>query len=371
MEPQQPFALGAPTPVKPNAIERGLADLWKRADEQLRDTGQHALIRSCTLNFAVVLPRAELIQQAADAAAALTLQHPSRIFLVSAEPQAEASTLESSVSALCHLAAPGGRHICCEQVTVVARGDAVRELTPLILGLLIPDVPLVAWWRGGLSLDLPLFRKLTDIADRIVVDTAEFDTPPAALTRLAQALKQGPVALADLAWSRLTCWRELTAQFFDAPQQRPYLDRLDRVALEIGGGVLRAEGLLWLGWLASRLGWTPTGAQALEEGYACAFDSRAGGVNAEVRSSGDDSQMVRRLELAAGGDARFMVEQQRPGCVRATTHVLEQSMPPRIVPLRTYDTVQLLSDELDFVSRDRIYEDALTVAARLAEFLIE
>jgi glucose-6-phosphate dehydrogenase assembly protein OpcA len=163
----------------------------------------------------------------------------------------------------------------------------------------------------------------------------------------------------------------LTAQFFDAPQQRPYLDRLDRVAVEIGGGALPPEGLLWLGWLASRLGWTPTGGQALDEGYAYAFNSRGGGVHAEVRSGDDDSQKVPRLELRAGGDARFMVEQQQPGCVCATTHVHEQFKPPRIVPLRSYDTVQLLSDELDFVGRDRVYEDALTVAARLAEFLIE
>lgn len=321
MEPQQPFALGAPTPVEPNAIERGLTDLWNRADEQLRDTGQRALIRSCTLNFVVVLPRADLIPQAADTAAALTLRHPCRIFLVGAEPQAESGKLESSVSALCHIPTPGGRHICCEQVTVVALGDAVRRLTQLILGLLIPDVPLVVWWRSGLSFDLPLFQGLTHVADRLIVDTAEFDTPAAALARLARLLKQRPLALADLAWNRLTCWRELTAQFFDAAQQRPYLDRLDRVAVEAGGGALPPEGLLWLGWLASRLGWTPTGARAADGGYVCTFDSRAGGVNAEVRSSGADSRTVRRLELAAGGEARFMVEQQQAGYVCATAHV--------------------------------------------------
>lgn len=357
--------------VEPNAIARGLADLWKRADQQLQDTGQHALIRSCTLNFAAVLPRAELIQQAADAAAALTLRHPSRIFLVSAEPQATASQLEASVSGLCHLAAPGSHHICCEQVTVMARGDAVRGLAPLILGLLIPDVPLVTWWHGGLSLDLPLFQQFKDITDRLVIDTAEFDTPPVALIRLARVLKQRPVAVADLAWSRLTCWRELTAQFFDAPQQRPYLDRLDRVAVEISGGAPRAEGLLWLGWLASRLGWTLAGARAVDHGYACMFDSHGGGVQAEVRSAGADSQTVQRLELAAGGDTRFIVEQHRPGCVRATTHTHGESLPPRIVPLRSCDAVQLLSEELDFVGRDRVYEDALRVAARVAEFLVE
>jgi glucose-6-phosphate dehydrogenase assembly protein OpcA len=370
MDPQRPFALGAPTTVQPDAIARGLADLWQRADEQLQDTGQHALTRSCTLNFAVVLPRAELIEQAADAAAALTLRHPSRIFLLSAEPQASASKLEASVSALCHLAA-GGHHICCEQVTLLARGDAVRGLASLILGLLIPDVPLVTWWRGGLSLDLPIFQQFWDITDRTVIDTADFAPPLVALIRLARALKQRPVAVADLAWSRLTCWRELTAQFFDAPQQRLYLDRLDRVVVETGGGAPRAEGLLWLGWLASRLGWTPTGAQASDERYACTFDSRGGGVHAEVRSSGSDSQTVQRLEVAAGGDARFMVELQPAGCVRAATHTQGQSLPPRIVPLRRCDAVQLLSDELDFVGRDRVYEDALMLAARVAEFLVE
>jgi glucose-6-phosphate dehydrogenase assembly protein OpcA len=371
MEPLQPFALGPPAAVQPSAIARGLADLWQRAEQQLQEAGGHALIRSCTLNFAVLVPRAELIQPATDAAAALTLRHPSRIFLVSAEPQATASALEASVSALCHLAAPAGHHICCEQVTLMARGDAVRGIAPLILGLLIPDVPLVTWWRGGLSLDLPLFQEFWNITNRTVVDTAESGTPARTLIRLARALEQHPVAVADLAWSRLTCWRELTAQFFDAPQQRPYLDRLDHVAVETGGGAPPPDGLLWLGWLASRLGWTPTGARASGQGYTCMFDSRGGGVRAEVRSSGADSRTVRRLELAAGNDARFLVELQQRGCVRATTHVREQSLPPRTVPLRSRDTVELLSEELDFVGRDRVYEDALRVAARLAEFLVE
>jgi glucose-6-phosphate dehydrogenase assembly protein OpcA len=371
MEPQQPFALSAPTAVEPHAIARGLTDLWKRADEQLRDSGQRALIRSCTLNFVVLLPRADLIPQAADTAAALTLRHPCRIFLVGTEPQAEADKLESSVSALCHIPSPGGPHICCEQVTVAARGEAVSRLTQLILGLLIPDIPLVVWWHRGLSFDLPLFEGLVRIADRLIVDTAEFDPPAAALTRLARLLEQRPLTVTDLAWGRLTCWRELTAQFFDAPQQRPYLDRLDRVAVETSGEAPRAEGLLWLDWLASRLGWTPTGARALDQGYAWTFDSRGRGVLAEVRGGGSDSQTLRRFELAAGGEARFVVEQQQPGCVLATAHVRGQSMPPRTVPLPSCDAVQLLSDELDFVGRDHVYEEALGVAALLVEFLVE
>src|SRR5262249_45125879 len=61
-------------------------------------------------------------------------------------------------------------------------------------------------------------------------------------------------------WERLTLWRELTAQFFDGPTLRPYLDRIRRVTIEFvqNGPANRAQALLVAGWLASRLGWQPT-----------------------------------------------------------------------------------------------------------------
>lgn len=368
MEAQHPFALVAPLTVAPNAIERGLTELWQRAEEQLRGDPRSTLIRSCTLNFAVVLARPDLLPQAADTAAAVSVRHPCRIFLLSAEPQAEANLLQATVSVWCHLPAPGTPPVCCEQVSVEARGDAVRGLKSLMLGLLVPDVPLVVWWRH-VSLDLPLFEELAAAADRLIVDSAELSMPYAALARLAARPRQRPLALTDLAWNRLTCWRELTAQFFDAPEQRRHLERLDRVTLDIGGAELGAEGLLWLGWLASRLGWTATGAQRSEQGYLCTFTARGSGVHAEVHCHAAAEALIRRVELGAGVDVRFVLEHQS-GCVRAAAQIPAAGAPARTVPLRGGEIVQMLNAELDLGGPDRVYEDALAMATQLMQLLI-
>ena len=38
--------------------------------------------------------------------------------------------------------------------------------------------------------------------------------------------------MTDMNWGRLTPWREMVAGFFDAPNMRPYLDRIGRINLE-------------------------------------------------------------------------------------------------------------------------------------------
>ncbi len=368
MEAQHPFALVAPLTVAPNAIERGLTELWQRAEEHLRGDPRSTLIRSCTLNFAVVLARPDLLPQTADTAAAVSVRHPCRMFLLSAEPQAETNPLHATVSVWCHLPAPGAPPVCCEQVTVVARGDAVRGLRSLLLGLLVADVPLVVWWRH-VSLDLPLSEELAAAADRLIVDSAELSMPYAALARLAVRPGQRPLALTDLAWNRLTCWRELTAQFFDAPESRRHLERLDRVTLDMGGAERGAEGLLWLGWLASRLGWTATSAQRSERGYLCTFISRGGDVHAEVRCQAAADAVIRRAEIGAGADVRFVLEHQA-GCVRAAAQIPAAGTFARTVPLLSGEIVQMLNAELDLGGPDRVYEDALAMAGRLMQLLM-
>ncbi len=72
-------------------------------------------------------------------------------------------------------------------------------------------------------------------------------------------------AFSDLNWARQAPWRELTAQFFDDRQLMPYLEGIDRVTIEYAAGeedqpANAAQGHLFAGWLASRLGWRPLGA---------------------------------------------------------------------------------------------------------------
>ncbi len=62
--------------------------------------------------------------------------------------------------------------------------------------------------------------------------------------------------MVDLAWLRSTPWRERIASTFDPPRWRPELGRVSAVTVRHApdSGV---AGLLLIGWLARRLGWTP------------------------------------------------------------------------------------------------------------------
>jgi hypothetical protein len=60
----------------------------------------------------------------------------------------------------------------------------------------------------------------------------------------------------DLAWLRSTPWRERIAMSFDPAPMRPELRRLTAVTVRHHPDSAVA-GLLLVGWLAARLGWTP------------------------------------------------------------------------------------------------------------------
>jgi len=70
--------------------------------------------------------------------------------------------------------------------------------------------------------------------------------------------EEGRPAVADLAWTRLSVWQELSARFFDPPEMRAHAGGVTRLALKQAsdkGARLGAEGALFLGWMATRLGW--------------------------------------------------------------------------------------------------------------------
>ncbi len=79
-------------------------------------------------------------------------------------------------------------------------------------------------------------------------------TRPSAVARAQQICADAYVV--DLAWLRSTPWRERVAATFDPPQWRDELGRISSVKVRHHADSGMA-GLLFCGWLASRLGWEP------------------------------------------------------------------------------------------------------------------
>ncbi len=365
-----------------NAIERELRQMWQE-QENPPDAGGQAVIRALTLNLIARMPDDHWADLAMTVAPALTAHHPNRTVIVIDRP-GQTTELQASVQALCTLTSGGRAQVCGEQVTISARGASAGQLTSLILPLLVPDLPVVLWAPGAQPLAQPLVQRLYRLCDRLIVDSATFADPVRELTELAtfEQATNGAPAVSDLGWTRLTPWRELTAQFFDTRPFLPHLHRIDEIVIEYAAADRPnpVAALLFAGWLASCLKWTPLEEAVGIEGETIQLYLRRPAVgvgpaairlvSVEIRpvahSAGEG--LVRLILRAVDNQrAEFVVEltgEAGHACTRAT--IAGAAPIERTATIERATLADLLSSELRLLSRDRTFAAALHVAAGLA-----
>ncbi len=354
------------------AIEHELTQLWKAAAE---DTlGGQPVVRACVLNLVAYAPSQAVARHIDEVVSQVSGRHPSRSIIMLAEPGGGASEVQASISAHCRIAPEGGKQVCSEQITLRASGAAVGELHGTVLPLLVPDLPVFLWWHDEPPLTSHLFRELLDPCDRLVVDSADLlpQSAERTLMCLQRLVEEDGVAVTDLNWSRLSHWRELVAQLFDAPPGRRYLDRLNRVQVEMASPHGRQRhltaGLLLAGWLVSRLGWVMEESRRSPEGAtAFGFRSAVGRVAVEFRPErvqpGDGLHSIR---LEAPGSASFAVTRAADDhtCVTVMAETPEGGH-SHVVRMDLPSEATLLCEELDLQGRDTVFEEALAQAVRL------
>jgi hypothetical protein len=189
------------------------------------------------------------------------------------------------------------------------------------------------------------------------------------------ARHSGKIRLSDLNWARATPWRELIAQCFDSPDRRGYLGRIRgvRIEYEMESARLatqRAESLLLTAWLAKQLGWRFDHAEARGENlprtYYFVCDGREIKVERVLRKlEGGGSGVCFRIGLEADG-ANFSFSRGSDGrAVQTLAEVPGFAPIGRTVRIEVSDEVEILNEELKLVGRDRVYEGALDLAARM------
>ena len=207
-------ASGEEVRVDYTAIERTLADMWRGdgADEQ--HTVTRAALWNVVAHTSTTAHHAHATEALSKAAAAV----PQRTIIVRADPQASAE-LSSWISANCHLGGEGKR-VCSEEIAIVAGGERVTRVPPLVNALLIPDMPVAMWWVGDLPHENAEYvHTLLDPVDRLIVDSVHFNDP-ADLDIVKRVASDTATAPADLNWIRLEEWRTATASVFDPPEMR-------------------------------------------------------------------------------------------------------------------------------------------------------
>lgn len=361
---------GLPQAIAVQDIENELRRLWKSS----ASAGQ-PVMRACVLNLLIYTGSREETEHAAEIAIRLMRRHPNRAIILQTDPAEPAGTpdkLESLVTISCLRPRPDSPTVCCEQITIKASGADVEQLPNSVLPLLVTDVPVVLWWRGDPPFGKSVYRGLVSVADYLVIDSADFAEPLVEIAQLA-ARTQRRYALYDLNWTRLAPWRALTAQFFDAPAARVHLANIQQVNVQYGGDEEPnpIQAMLMIGWLGSRLGWQMGKAPASSNLASQSLIMR--GPNRQniivnlraVEPSGAEPGSLVELQLLTP-DAEFHIT-QTPGESKARVMAQLKDGAPvqRVVPLRALSAAELLDMQLGVRGRDPIYEQALTLGAKL------
>lgn len=254
--------------------------------QQARERGGSAQETVCTLNLVAIYFTAGQYERARDALEAAGTVHPCRLLVLVADPLAPEDALTARVSVVRSAGA-----IIMERIVLTATGKAVRHLESAMMGLLLPEVPMVVVWGGRPQGDL--LARAVESADRIITDSGA--RPPNYLVEQAKLIAKG-APIGDLAWARIYSWQSLAADCLDLPNLREHRGNIRRARVVCAGAV-GAEGLLLAGWMASRIKRLQVSVEA--QGDADDFDSESTVTTAIPRAAPIGLGQVKLFEFEA------------------------------------------------------------------------
>jgi glucose-6-phosphate dehydrogenase assembly protein OpcA len=365
------------------ALERELARLRRVQSAHARELVR-PIARASVLNLIVYADREEHARRAARSISDLALRHPSRAIVVLADRGQAREHSERRIEMHCQLPiSDGARQVSYEQILVRATGDVDDRLASAVIPLLVPDLPVFLWWTGTPPLGSRSFADLLRLTDRLIVDSADFARPEITLPTIARISEaaRGRFGVTDLNWTRLTPWREIATAFFDVPSWRLFLDGITglRVGFAVdmdGRDIHPSQALLFVGWLASCLGWRPLETLAPSEAGGLLFAiARPDGDRIMVRvrprfERGLEDGDIRGIRIQATDgrqQAEFVVRREPdPRHQTATVFLDGERRWERTMPLPSPAIVELIGEELSILGSDRTYEAALGALVELA-----
>jgi glucose-6-phosphate dehydrogenase assembly protein OpcA len=343
-------------PMSVEQIEHELGQLRMNEDGTLG-------LRASVLNLIVVTDE-ESAESVTHSVSNIAGRYPSRAIVLISDPEEGETNLDFRLSAFCSIR--GGGQVCAEQITIHAEGPPAEHLESLAGPLLISDLPVFLWYPGPFSPSSVEFSGMATLADRIIIDSAAAGDCGISLREIAGLLgRPGTPAIGDLQWVQLSPWRALAAELFSSPERAGELERLRKVEiLHAPDGECRA--LLFVGWLASTLGWSLEDATRTAEGREVRFAGPSGEVSAEMSPTSHDARF-RRVRLYSENYG-FGIDRSRDLSEACTTVTKDgEVLAERTVHLGTFDLGVLLGEELRYRGRDELYEAALRTAVEMLD----
>ncbi|MEX2315094.1 MAG: glucose-6-phosphate dehydrogenase assembly protein OpcA [Thermomicrobiales bacterium] len=309
----------------------------------------------------VVVARGQLEMRTAHAVLReLAEQLPSRAIVI--EIGKPGTQLDAVISANCRMVV-ADRATCYEVIEIRAPSDRLDALPSLLVPLELYDIPSFMWWVGDVDFSSSGFRRLSQSAERIIVDSSRFDEAPAALADFETFLQSGEASCTgtDLNWARSTSWRELIAQSFDHPLTHGLLNRVQRV--EIGyDPSAEAQALLIAGWLATRLNWSLSAATANQNETTLRLRSQHNEVTITLTNTASAGVGLRSVRILAGSgsrNARIAIRRRSEDLAAVSVEAAGMPRQERIVRDRQPRLHELIGSELLIHTRDRVFDEAL------------
>jgi glucose-6-phosphate dehydrogenase assembly protein OpcA len=397
--------------VRMEEVEDVLSSLWRMSADNLR-IGANLSVRTSVLNLIICAPDVETAQRVSVILRKLSSTHLSRVvILILDSSENRPNAITAWVTLRCFSVISDLMRHCFEQTTMLASGSSIRFVANIIQPLLKPDLPVYLWWLGDPpDQNDPTFAGLVDLSNRIIVDSTSFFSPEQDIRTLAALFQASPEsALSDLNWGRLTPWRQLTIQFFDVPEYRPYLAGVDSIEIEHAVAPLavptRTEqgdvspnptrALLLAGWLKARLGWTMVSKEYLDTAsgtYHWIMERTANlrttrsltPIRSKTGKLGNTASisirprvqtemrpgsicLVRLVSKMENKQATFTISREDDlNNVLTSVELSHETRPKRTVSLAAENNEgELLRDELEILGHDYLFEQTLLEVAEM------
>jgi glucose-6-phosphate dehydrogenase assembly protein OpcA len=227
----------------PAAIEAALRQLLT---EQYARDDPHVPAR--VLNLVVVVDR-EWRGEILNRLERVGRYHPSRTIMCAVERGRE--TIDATVAMTESDAGAGELHLTRERVLLDLGPHHLEKLDTIVDPLVVTDLATVVWSPHGHPEAVDALLQLSQV---VLLDSVNEPDPGSAVARARELA--GGAYVVDLAWLRSTPWRERVAATFDPPQWRDELGRISSLTVRHQPQSAVA-GLLFCGWLTSRLDWEP------------------------------------------------------------------------------------------------------------------
>jgi glucose-6-phosphate dehydrogenase assembly protein OpcA len=316
----------------------------------LDELNQHRLNRrstsASTMTLVSFIEDSDLSEVVRERTRALADKHPSRAIILDASQPLGTYRTDGSVER-------------GEWIEVGVKGADAAHLASIARALALGEAPLVVHWAAnGVGSD-ERFIALADRARVIVCNSSLVEPGTGTLRELGSYAKEHPAAhLHDLAFLRLAPWQECIASFFDDVAAAEDLLHLDRVAIACGTD---AEAYYLLGWLGSRLGWSPR-----ERGR---FDNRFGDpISYRIERAGEPRRPG-HVSLANNASCFTVELVTSDGTQMLETRVTGQrARPARRTPINGIDVPTMIERAILLLGqRNDVFHDSLQSVAAIFE----